>query len=440
MTSEELAAAGLSPNRDVSHESEDIHVSESDLDNTSARDSESREEGEVGSEEDLGSVEADLRDLVSTKRSKSLHASFNFGESKVTTKMIREYEAAGYFPTGDGRAPLDEQIPTPAPGEVVVFRDFFTCGLRFPCDPMLVALLEKFSVKINQLSPNSFLELSKFFWIMRTFRCSFSTDVFARLFELVIEPKIVQLNDGQYQESHFSCCTFNTRRHNTRRGLTRIQIAPCCKTKFAKDWNSYWFYVKVDISKISSYEGSTFPLSSPIAELTATCTAPYNHHAVGFRNCESAFHLASKIFGGRDIIEEFVATNILFFNVNWAAQEVPFPRFKIQLPEDQNADDFMDEIEKKVNAMIGESTMNKYKAFKNLVKHKKRINRVFSEVCGDKSFRSHRPGIKTRTPAVAVASCSSDPSKISRRLSSKDGKAMTTELLLLLSVLRKPSL
>jgi hypothetical protein len=42
MTSEELAAAGLSPNRDEVHESEDIHVQESDLDNVSARDSEVR--------------------------------------------------------------------------------------------------------------------------------------------------------------------------------------------------------------------------------------------------------------------------------------------------------------------------------------------------------------------------------------------------------------
>jgi hypothetical protein len=261
MTSEELAAAGLSPNRDVSHESEDIHVRESDLDNASARDSESREEAEVGSEgEDLENVEVDFRDLVSAKRSKSLPASFIFGESKVTTNMNQAYEAAGYFPAGVGRAPLDEQIPTPAPGEVVVFRDFFTCGLRFPCDPMLVAILEKFTVKIHQLSPNPFLELSKFFWIMRTFRCNFSADVFVRLFELVIEPKIIKLSDGQYRESHFSCCTFNTHRHNTRRGLTRIQIAPCCKTNFAKDWNSYWFYVKVDMSKIPDYEGPTFPL------------------------------------------------------------------------------------------------------------------------------------------------------------------------------------
>jgi DNA-directed RNA polymerase subunit N (RpoN/RPB10) len=58
-----------------------------------------------------------------------------------------------------------------------------------------------------------------------------------------------------------------------------------------------------------------------------------------------------------------------------------------------------------VNAMIGESTMSEYKAFKNLVKHKKRINRVFSEICGDKSFCSRRPGIKVKAPAVAVARC-----------------------------------
>jgi hypothetical protein len=46
----------------------------------------------------------------------------------------------------------------------------------------------------------------------------------------------------------------------------------------------------------------------------------------------------------------------------------------------------MIEIEKRVNLMIGEYTMNEYKAYKTLVKHKKRINRVFTEVCGDKSL------------------------------------------------------
>jgi hypothetical protein len=83
-----------------------------------------------------------------------------------------------------------------------VFRDFFTCGLRFPCDPLLPAILDKISVKIHQLSPNLFLEVSKFLWIMKTFGCNFSVDVFGRLFELVIMSDVIKLNDGQYYEAH----------------------------------------------------------------------------------------------------------------------------------------------------------------------------------------------------------------------------------------------
>jgi hypothetical protein len=111
--------------------------------------------------------------------------------------MIREYEKAGFFPPGAGRAPL-EQIPTPEDGEVVVFRDFFICGLRFPCDPILPAILNAFSVKIHQLSPTSFLEISKFIWIMKTFGCNLSVDAFARFYELVIILEVIKASDGQF--------------------------------------------------------------------------------------------------------------------------------------------------------------------------------------------------------------------------------------------------
>jgi hypothetical protein len=47
---------------------------------------------------------------------------------------------------------------------------------------------------------------------MKTFGCNFSTDVFARFFELVIVPNVIKLNDGQYCEAHYTCCTFDTRR------------------------------------------------------------------------------------------------------------------------------------------------------------------------------------------------------------------------------------
>jgi hypothetical protein len=106
---------------------------------------------------------------------------------------------------------------------------------------------------------------------------------------------------------------------------------------------------------------------------------------------------------------------------------VPFPRFGLQLKEGQSAEEFMVETEKKVNAMIGEPTMNEYKAYKNLVKHKRRINQVFTEVCGENSFRSRCSGIEKKAPAVVVASCSATPLKAPRGKSLKKGKGSTYE-------------
>jgi hypothetical protein len=185
MTSEELAAAGVSSTMGQVCESENIQPHEDDPVLDVVPGSENHEEGEIrsestsGVEEDLTDADADPKDLMTAKSPKSYPPSFIFRESKVTTNLIREYEAAGFFPVVDGRAPLDEQTPTPEANEVAAFRDFFTCGLRFPCDPLLPAILDKFSVKIHQLSPSSFLELSKFFWVIKTFRCNFGADVFA---------------------------------------------------------------------------------------------------------------------------------------------------------------------------------------------------------------------------------------------------------------------
>jgi hypothetical protein len=276
MKTEELAATGLPAEEEIpEHE---IAQPPEDRTSPAASGSGVCEDGEIRSEgEEIGDVDADVKDLIATKQSGPLPLSFVFGESKVTTNLIKDYEAAGFFPAGTGRAPLDEQVPTPKDGKVVVFRDFFTCGLRFPCDLILPVILDAFSVKIHQLSPNSFLEMSKFIWVMKTFGWNFGADVFARLFELVVVADVIKVDDGQYYEAHYPCCTFNTRRQNTRKGITRIQIAPCCKTNFTEDWSSYWFYVKVDMSMIPGYEGPAHPLSSPIEALTAVCTAPYRH-------------------------------------------------------------------------------------------------------------------------------------------------------------------
>jgi hypothetical protein len=64
------------------------------------------------------------------------------------------------------------------------------------------------------------------------------------------------------------------------------------------------------MSIVPGYEGPAHPLSTPIEALSAICIASYNHRAAEIRNYESAFHLASTILGGRDIIEEFTAAKV----------------------------------------------------------------------------------------------------------------------------------
>jgi hypothetical protein len=208
MTTEELVAAGLSLDP-VAESAEHATPAE---DSGSPSGSRSREDGEVQSDggEDIGDVDAGVDDLIRLRTSGPLPPSLAFGESKVTSNAIREYERAGFFSPGAGRAPLDELIPTPKEGEIVVFRDFFICGLRFPCDPVLPAILDAFSVKIHQLTPTSFLEVSKFIWILKTFGCSPTIDAFTRFYELVIIPEVVKGEDGQFYHSQHVCCTFNT--------------------------------------------------------------------------------------------------------------------------------------------------------------------------------------------------------------------------------------
>jgi hypothetical protein len=101
MTSEELAVAGVSSTMGEVCESENIQPQEDNPVLDVVPDSENREEGEIksestsGVEEDLADVDVDPRDLMAAKSSMSYPPSFVFGESKVTTNLTREYEAAG---------------------------------------------------------------------------------------------------------------------------------------------------------------------------------------------------------------------------------------------------------------------------------------------------------------------------------------------------------
>jgi DNA-directed RNA polymerase subunit N (RpoN/RPB10) len=87
--------------------------------------------------------------------------------------------------------------------------------------------------------------------------------------------------------------------------------------------------------------------------------------------------------------------------------------------------------------MIGESIMNEYKAYKNLVKHKKRINRVFSEICAENSFRSRRLGVDKKAPAVVWLAVQLHPLNLFEEDLRKKGRTTQMTLLLLGFVLTR---
>jgi hypothetical protein len=86
-------------------------------------------------------------------------------------------------------------------------------------------------------------------------------------------------------------------------------------------------------------------------------------------------------------------------------------------------DIFILEVEEKVMNMVGEFTLNEYKAYKHIVKHKKRENRVFSELGATTTLRSRLPGVDKKVPAVVVVGYSAAPPKARWKRALKKEKA-----------------
>jgi hypothetical protein len=73
--------------------------------------------------------------------------------------------------------------------------------------------------------------------------------------------------------------------------------------------------------------------------------------------------------------------------------------------------------------MVGEFTLNENKAYKHIVKHKRRVNHVFSELGAETTIRPRLPGPDKKTPTLGAPSSSAvvAPSKPqSKRVSRKE--------------------
>jgi hypothetical protein len=84
-----------------------------------------------------------------------------FGVWRISSVRVHDMEGLGYFGNGVGRVPGAEEIPKPE-GELVVFEAFFVAGLRLPTHRFVAEVLQRFEVKVPQLTPNAVVALAKY--------------------------------------------------------------------------------------------------------------------------------------------------------------------------------------------------------------------------------------------------------------------------------------
>ena len=106
---------------------------------------------------------------MASKKSKFPPTTF-FGQTKMTPAMLGELENQGVLTPGLGRVPLEtETYAKPREDEVIVFKDFFPSGLRFPLDPTVVDIFAWYGVFLHHMTPNSFSRINLFMWLSKTY-------------------------------------------------------------------------------------------------------------------------------------------------------------------------------------------------------------------------------------------------------------------------------
>jgi hypothetical protein len=341
------------------------------------------EEVAEGSGENLAGVKADLRDLVKAR-------TCFIGRTLMTQADLDALRLEGCFETGICRLPGKETTPKPRKNESVVFRDFFTAGLRLPVSKKIADILAAYNLQIHQLIPNSIPQVLKFLWACRTFAGDNDVETFVRHFEIDWARKIITIEDKE-KEAQYGYCTFQTRRAG--KNQAPVELAPAYKNKWTSRWTSYWFYAPIAVLGQNSKheEVTSYDLVSRMIDLEVELS-PDLTEASRTSTSTSAFYQETHVITTRDALEEFVAAEIWpcqpqwgswAFKVQWLpglVHDVRSPIFNVKRPEDKNDEEIVADVEKKVIQMIDNYTHKEWECTQKILKHQGRVNRVFDEM------------------------------------------------------------
>jgi hypothetical protein len=151
--------------------------------------------------------EGESEDDYSALPSKPSH--LEFGRSTVTEDDMPKLVKLGYF--SEAKKKLirfggEEITPKPEKDEVIVFKNFFKAGLRFPLNEMIADVLEKFGTYLHQLTPNAIVRLSVYIWALQSQGAEPLAEGFCRAHELHYHTKAredgLHENFGYYNFSY----------------------------------------------------------------------------------------------------------------------------------------------------------------------------------------------------------------------------------------------
>jgi hypothetical protein len=134
-----------------------------------------------------------------------------FGKSTISEDDMPKLINLGYF--SEAKKELvsfggEEITPKPGKDEAVVFKSFFKAGLRFPLNKMIVDVLKKFGIYLQQLTPNAIIRLSVYIWALRSQGVEPFAKGFCRVHELHYQTKA--RGDGLHE--NFGCYNFAYRK------------------------------------------------------------------------------------------------------------------------------------------------------------------------------------------------------------------------------------
>ena len=76
----------------------------------------------------------------------------------------------------------------PHDDEVIVFKDFFPAGLRFPLDPAGINIFARYGVFLHHMTLNSFARVSLFMWLSKTCRIAPTPENFVLVMRVHYQP------------------------------------------------------------------------------------------------------------------------------------------------------------------------------------------------------------------------------------------------------------